>query len=67
MRPSSSVAKVNADFAWCRRRRASEQPSSRSGQVTIGIRKKLTCFEAGFTNANQSWAFAPGRRRVGRL
>ena len=46
---------------------AGEQPSSRSGQVTIGIRKKLTCFDAGFTNANQSWAFAPARRRVGML
>ena len=58
---------MNADFALRCLSSAPEQPSSRSGQVTIGIRKKLTCFEAGFTNANQSWAFAPGRRSVGRL
>ena len=58
---------MNADFA-CRRfeqrvRAAVEQV----GQVTIGIRKKLTCFDAGFTNANQSCAFAPARRSVGML
>ncbi len=57
--------KLNAVFAFLARSSSGEHPSSSSGQVSIGIRNRLTCFDAGLTNANQSWAFAPGRRRVG--